>query len=276
MELHENRTELERMLARVWDYEDPSGGKTASLPKWLFAATLAGAVICVSSPSDVGAPVMTALALAPEKPAVDKVSPQNVAEDRDTRIAERGESPAGWRVTPAAPPDGPHAQATQAEIDRPPPAPPEPIEVAEQSPPSGAATETAVEAAETPAAPAPSPVMVEQEPGPPPEAVEAAEQSPPSGAATETPVEAAETPASPAPSPVMAESEPTPQPSEALANAPLPPPRPRETLVAKSVEPAHHPHWRVEPRQASQPNVLTVLVAQLFHSHRQRPDATSR
>ncbi len=39
MELRENRTELERLLGGVWDYEDV-GDKKTSLPKWLFALTL--------------------------------------------------------------------------------------------------------------------------------------------------------------------------------------------------------------------------------------------
>jgi len=65
MEPRENRTELERLLGGVWDYEDV-GDKKTSWPKWLFALTLTGAVICTFSPSDIVAPVMTALAPAPE------------------------------------------------------------------------------------------------------------------------------------------------------------------------------------------------------------------
>ena len=44
MELRENRTELERLLGDVWDYQDGGHEKT-HLPKWLFALTLAAAVI---------------------------------------------------------------------------------------------------------------------------------------------------------------------------------------------------------------------------------------
>ena len=82
MELRENRTELERLLGGVWDYEDV-GDKKTSLPKWLFALTLTGAVVCTLSPSDIVVPVMTALAPAPEKLSIDNVSSANVAEDLD-------------------------------------------------------------------------------------------------------------------------------------------------------------------------------------------------
>jgi hypothetical protein len=285
MELRENRTELERLLGGVWDYEDV-GDKKTSLPKWLFALTLTGAVVCTLSPSDIVVPVMTALASAPEKLVIDNVSSANVAEDLDFRIARHTDSPAGWRAFLEAHPDGPHAQAARAAIDRPSPdpepsraptqapddtahetaalsappmmieeepaPPPQPVEVAEQSPPSPAATEAPVNAAQSPAPPSPPPVMVKEEPAPPPQPVEVAEQSPPSSAP-----------------PVVAEEEPAPpQWSAAVAaDAPLPPSRPREVEVAaaKSVAPAHRSHARVEHRQASEPNVLTILVAQLFH-----------
>lgn len=46
MELRENRTELERLLGDVWEYEDGDHQKTSS-PKWLFALTLIGAVVCI-------------------------------------------------------------------------------------------------------------------------------------------------------------------------------------------------------------------------------------
>jgi len=281
MELRENRTELERLLGGVWDYEDV-GDKKTSLPKWLFALTLTGAVVCTLSPSDIVVPVMTALASAPEKLVIDNVSSANVAEDLDFRIARHTDSPAGWRAFLEAHPDGPHAQAARAAIDRPSPdpepsraptqapddtahetaalsappmmieeepaPPPQPVEVAEQSPPSPAATEAPVNAAQSPAPPAPPPVMVEEEPAPPPQPVEVAEQSPP---------------------PVVAEEEPAPPQGSAAvaADAPLPPSRPREVEVAaaKSVAPAHRSHARAEHRQASEPNVLTILVAQLFH-----------
>lgn len=263
MELRENRTELERLLADVWDYED-GGHKKSSLPKWLFALTLTGAVLCTSSPSDIVVPVMTALAPGAEKLSVDNVSSENVAEDLDYRIARHTDSIAGWRAFLEAHPDGPHAQAARAEIDQPQPAP-------EQS---RAPTQTPDGTAQETAPPAPPPVMVEEEEeaAPPPQSVEVAEQPLPSLAATQTPVEAAQSAAAPA---VMAEAEPgpPPEPVAALADAPLPPSRPREIAAAKSVEPAHHSHSRAEHHQASQPNVLTVLVAQLLHRHGQRSDS---
>ena len=306
MELRENRTELERLLGGVWDYEDV-GDKKTSLPKWLFALTLTGAVVCTLSPSDIVVPVKTALAPAPEKLVIDNVSSANVAEDLDFRIARHTDSPAGWRAFLEAHPDGPHAQAARAEIDRPSPEPspqpeqsraptqaprdtahetaalsappmmieeepappPQPVEVAEQSSPSPPATQTPVNAA----APAP-PVMAEEEPAPPPQPVEVAGQFPPSSAATQAPVEATQSPAAPA---VMAEEEPgtTPPPVAVAADAPLPPSRPREIAAAKSAEPARPSHLRAEHRQASEPNVLTILVAQLFHRHGQRLDVMS-
>lgn len=274
MELHENRTELERLLAEVWDYED-GGGRKAGLRKWLFAATLTGAVICTYSPSNVVAPVATALATAPEKLSVDRVSSENVAEDLDYRIARHSESPAGWRAFLQAHPDGPHAKAAQAEIDRLASAPaPGPGEATEQTPPSVAVTQTPVEAEPSPASPAPRLVMAENDPAsPPPEPADAAEQSPPSGAATQAPVETEQSPASPAPPPATADKEA--EPAAAAAKAPLPPSRPREIAVAKPVERAHYSHWRAGHREANPPNVFTVLIAQLFHGHRQRAETTA-
>ena len=90
----------------VWDYQDGGHEKT-HLPKWLFALTLAAAVTCTSSPSDIVVPVMTALAPAPEKLSIDNVSSQNVAEDLDYRIARHTDSVAGWRAFLSAHPDGP-------------------------------------------------------------------------------------------------------------------------------------------------------------------------
>jgi hypothetical protein len=256
MELHENRTEVERLLAGVWEYEDRGRRKTR--PKWLFAVTLACTVICTFSPSNVVAPVMTALALAPEKPSVDKVSSENVAEDLDYRIAQDAKSLAGWRVFLEAHPNGPHAQSAHAEIEGLLSTPsPQPLEVAEQSPPSPAATQTLVEAAQPPAPIAQTPVMVEEEPAPPVKII--------------TP------PPATAPQPVMVMREPAPPSIPAFApvvdaeNGPLPPVKPREIAVAKSVEPGPHGHRRAEHHQASQPNVFTVFLAQLFHRHRQRP-----
>jgi hypothetical protein len=306
MELRENRTELERLLGDVWDYEDV-GDKRTSLPKWLFALTLTGAVICTFSPSDIVVPVMTAFAPAPERLSVDNVSSEKIGEDLDYRVAEHTQSLDGWRAFLEAHPNGPHAQAAWTEINRLPPAPspqpeqpraptqtpddtahetaalsappmmieeepappPQPVEVAEQSPPSPAATEAPVNAAQSPAAPAPPPVMAKEDPAPPAQPVEVAEQSPPSSAATQAPVEATQSPAAPA---VMAEEEPAPpQESAAVAaDAPLPPSRPREIAAAKSAEPAYHSHPRAEHRRASRPNVFTILVAQLFHRPGQR------
>jgi hypothetical protein len=296
MELHENRTELERLLADVWNYEDGARRKT-SLPKWLFAVTLTGGVLCTSSLSDLLAPITATFERAAEKTPVDKISSENLDEDLDYRVARQTKSLAGWRAFLEAHPDGPHSQAAQAEIERLLSTPtPQSVEVAEQSPPSSAATRTPTEAAQSPAPPEPSPVVVENEPAPPPEPVEVAERSPPSPAATQTPVEAAQAPAAPVvaenepapppqpvvaesepappPQPVVAESEPAPPPIPAVApdtiaaSAPLPPLRPREVAVAKSEEPTHHRHWRAEHRQAGQPNVFAILVAQLFHRHR--------
>ena len=108
MDLHENRTELERLLGDVWAYEDGSRRKT-SLPKWLFAVTLTVAVLSTFSPSDVVAPVMTALAPALEKTAVDKVSSENLDEDLDYRIARQTQSLVGWRTFLDAHRNGPRA-----------------------------------------------------------------------------------------------------------------------------------------------------------------------
>lgn len=268
MELRENRTELERLLGDVWDYQDGGHEKT-HLPKWLFALTLVAAVMCTSSPSDIVVPVVTALAPAPEKLSIDNVSSQNVAEDLDYRIARHADSAAGWRAFLAAHPDGPHAQAARAEIDHPQPASsPQPDRSQEP-------TQMADDAAQETAPPSPSPVMVE-EPAPPAPPVEVAEQSPPSSPATQPPVEAAPSPPAPA---VMAEAEPAPpEPVAALADAPLPPSRPRVIAAAKPfeplepAEPAHRSHSRAVHHHADRPNALTILIAQLFHRHGQRQD----
>ena len=261
MELHENRTEVERVLADVWQCEDRTRSKTG-LPKWLFAGALTCAVIAIFWPSTLVAPVMTAVAPAPEEPSVDKVSSENVVEDLDYRIAQHANSMAGWRAFLDAHPDGPHAEAAHAEIERLlPTPPPQPVEVTEQSPPSPAATPAPVQAAQSPPSPAATPTPVE------------AEQSLPPPAATQTPVEAAQSPAPSAPTPVMAEKAPaqpptpTVAPFAAAASAPPPLLRPREIAPAKVVEPAHHSHRRPERRQA-EPSILAILVAQLFHGHR--------
>src|SRR5277367_1948227 len=228
MELHENRTEIERLLADVWDYED-GGRRKTSLPKWLFAITLAGALLCTFSPSDILAPATTMFAPAAEKTRIDKVSSENLDEDLDYRIAGQTRSLVGWRAFLEAHPDGPHAQAARAEIDRLPPTPPQPVESAEQSPPSALATQTPIEAAQ-PSAPPTAPVVAENG---------AAASPQPAEASTQTPVDAAKSPAPPAP-PATAENEPaaspvpTVGPDTIAASPPLPPSRPREVAVAKS------------------------------------------
>jgi hypothetical protein len=277
MALHENRTELERLLADVWDYEDGARRKT-SLPKWLFAVTLTGAVLCTASPLNVVAPVTTTAA---ENTPVDKVSSENLEEDLDYRIAEKTKSLAGWRAFLEAHPNGPHAQAARAEIDRLLPTPPQPVETADQSPPPPATTPTPIDGALAPAPPAP-PVIVENEPPTSPQPVEPADRSPPFSAAAQVPVQATQTAAppaaavmvetpsaqavevaeqplpslaatqtqndgaqSPAPAaaPVVAENEsesaaiPAVAPDAIAANPPLPQLRPRETAAAKSEEP---------------------------------------
>jgi hypothetical protein len=311
MELRENRTELERLLGGVWDYEDVEDKRT-SLPKWLFALTLIGAVICTFSPSDILVPVIRALAPAPESLSIDKVSSDNVAEDLDYRVARRTDSLDGWRAFLDAHPDGPHAQAARAAIDgtqaaTPPqpeqsgaPAadetahqetaapvaavmeeneaapPPQPLEVGEQSPSTSAARET-------PAPSAPQVMLEEEEPPPqpaavadqsPPQPAAVAEQSPPPSAAK--PVDAAQSPP-PATAQVVAEEEAAqpPLPAAIAADPPLPPSRPHEIAAAKAVEPAHHDHLATEHRRASQPNLLTILVAQLLHHQGHRLDVTN-
>src|SRR6516164_7424030 len=126
MELPENRTELERLLAAAWEYEQRRPRKT-SLPKWIFAITLSGAVLGIYALSEVYTGVTTALVTTGAKPAVDPVAAANVVEDIDYRIAQRTKSLAGWQAFLDAHRDGPHAQAAHAEIERllstPPPEP---------------------------------------------------------------------------------------------------------------------------------------------------------
>jgi hypothetical protein len=117
VELHENRTELERLLAAAWEYEHRRPRKT-SPRKWLFALTLSGAVLSTYAPSDVYTAVTTALAPARVKPTVDAVAAADVAEDLDYRIAQHAKSLAGWHAFLEAHRDGPHAQAAHAEIER--------------------------------------------------------------------------------------------------------------------------------------------------------------
>ena len=278
--LPENRTEAERVLAAVWDYGDRSPRKS-SLPKWLFALTLVGAVLSAFGPSDVYTAVTTAFTPAQEKPTVDAIAAANVEEDIDYRLAQHAKSSAGWHAFLEAHPDGPHAQAAQAEIERLLPTPAKPVEVGEQSPPSPATTTLVKVEPQSPAPPAPPPAMVEKEPAP-------------------LPVQIVESQPAPTPEPVMVMREPAPPPIPVFAppmyapanvveSEPLRPSRPREVAVATSVEPANHGHRRAEHYaalrlqepatlsgryrtvyrpQASQTNVFAVLGAQLFHPHR--------
>jgi hypothetical protein len=236
MVLPENRTEAERLLAAVRNYEDRSPRKS-SLPRWLFALALSGTVLSAYGPSDFYAAVTTALTPSQEKPVVDAIAAANVEEDIDYRVAQHAKSAAGWHAFLEAHPDGPHAQAAEAEIERLLPTPlAQPVEVAEQTAPSSSPT-TPVDVAESPAPPAPTPAMVEEEPSPP--------------------VQIAESPPAPAPQPVMVMREPAPPPTPVFTppvyapakvadSEPLPSSRPREIAVAKSVEPTHHGHRRAE------------------------------
>ena len=218
MELRENRTELEQLLADVWDYED-GGRRKTGLPKWLFAVTLTGAVLCTFSPSDVFGPVATTLGPAAEKTLVDKTSSENLDEDLDYRIAAQTNSPADWRAFLETHPDGPHAQTARAELERLVPKPPQPVETTERSPPSPVAGQASVEAMQSPPQPLQPAVMVEREPAP--SARPVAEQPLPALAAAQTPVVATQSPPPPAPT-VMTENEPavSPQPVEAAAQSP--------------------------------------------------------
>jgi hypothetical protein len=307
--LPENGTEAERLLAAVWDYEARSPRKS-SLQKWLFALTLSGTVLSAYGPSDVYTAVKAAITPSQEKPTVDAIAAATVEEDIDYRVAQHGKSLAGWRAFLDAHPDGPHAQAVQAEIERLMPAqPPQPVEVGEQSLPPPAQT-TLVEIAPQP--PASPPAMVEKEPARPPvQIVESPPAPTPEPAMVEEeqappPVQIAESPPAPALQPVMVMREPAPPPIpvfappvfapvEAAESTPLPRSRPREIAVAKSVEPAHQGprrnehyaarrlqeyatlsgRYRTEYRtQASQTDVFAVLSAQLFHPHHRRWTST--
>jgi hypothetical protein len=123
MELHENRTEVERLLAAAWEYEHRRTWK-ATLAKWLFPLTLSGAVVTVYDLPDVKTAVTSVLAPAETKPTFDAVAAANVAEDIDYRIAQRAKSLPRWQAFLEAHPDGPHAQAAHAEIERLLPTPP--------------------------------------------------------------------------------------------------------------------------------------------------------
>jgi hypothetical protein len=184
------------------------------LPKWLFAVTLAGTVICSFSPSGDVASVTTALAPEREMPLLVKVSSENVAEDLDDRVAHHARTLAGWRALLETQADVPHAPAAQTDAERLLPTP-QPVDVAEQSQRPVSETQTLVNPE--------SPTTVEKEPTPP-------------ATPTAAPVALAE-------------------------DAPLPPSRPREIALAKSVEPAHNGQRRAEHHRASQPNVFVALLA---------------
>jgi hypothetical protein len=123
MELHENRTEVERLLAAAWEYEHRRTWK-ATLAKWLFPLTLSGAVVTVYDLPDVKTAVTSVLAPAETKPTFDAVAAANVTEDLDYRIAQREKSLAGWHAFLEAHRDGPHAEAAHAQIERLLPTPP--------------------------------------------------------------------------------------------------------------------------------------------------------
>jgi hypothetical protein len=123
MELHENGTEVERLLAAAWEYEHRTTWK-ATLAKWLFPLTLSGAVVTVYDLPDVKTAVTSVLAPAETKPTFDAVAAANVEEDIDYRIAQREKSLAGWHTFLEAHRDGPHAEAAHAQIERLLPTPP--------------------------------------------------------------------------------------------------------------------------------------------------------
>jgi hypothetical protein len=117
MGLHENRTEVERLLAATWEYEHRRTWK-ATLAKWLFPLTLSGAVVTAYDLPDVKTAVTSVLAPAETKPTFDTVAAANVEEDIDYRIAQRTKSLPGWQAFLEAHRDGPHAEAAHAEIER--------------------------------------------------------------------------------------------------------------------------------------------------------------
>lgn len=117
MELYENRTEVERLLAAAWEYEHRRTWK-ATLAKWLFPLTLSGAVVTVYDLPNLKTAVTSVLAPAETKPTFDAVAAANVEEDIDYRIAQRAKSLSRWQAFLEAHPDGPHAQAAHAEIER--------------------------------------------------------------------------------------------------------------------------------------------------------------
>ena len=249
MELREHRTELERLLGDVWDYED-GGHKKTSLPKWLFALTLTGALICTSSLSEVVAPIMTALAPAGEKLSIDNASSENVAEDLDYRVAQRTNSPAGWRAFLDAHPDGPHAQAARAAIDGAQPA--TPLQPEQYRAPT--ADETAQQ--ET-GAPVPA-VVEENQPAPPARPLEVGEQSPSTSPGTETPASA--------PLVMLEEEEPLPQPAAVAERSP-PPSAAKPVDAAQSPAPRRRQSWPRRSQRRS-PSRLRSRTRRCRHQDR--------
>jgi hypothetical protein len=138
VELHDNRTELERLLAAAWEDEHRRPRKTR-LPMWLFAIALPGAVLSTYALSHAYTAVMSALVTTGAKPIVDPVAAANVAEDIDYRIAQRTKSLVGWQAFLEAHRDGPHAQAAHAEIERLLPTPPPEADAGQQAVATGKA-----------------------------------------------------------------------------------------------------------------------------------------
>jgi hypothetical protein len=248
MDLHVNRTEVERLLASVSENEHRRRWKT-SLPKWMFALTLSGIVVSVFAPSDLYTAITTALAPVREKPTVDAVAAANVQEDLDYRIAQHAKSFAAWQAFLEAHPDGPHAHAAPTEIEPLlPTPPPQPVEVAQQSTPS-------------PAPPTPPSAMVEKEPAPPPITASA-----PAAVTASAPL-----------SPVRIEAANSGEPAHHGHRRAEYHARHGHIYVARRLQ-KYAIQWegpregyRMEYRaQVNQPNFIAALGAQLFHPHRQR------
>jgi hypothetical protein len=122
MEVHENRTDLERLLAVAWEYEHRRPWRSRLL-KWLLPFALSAAVFSIYAFSDVYTAVTSALAPTEATRTVDAIAAANVEEDIDFRIAQRAKSLPGWQAFLEAHRDGPHAEAAHAEIERLSPAP---------------------------------------------------------------------------------------------------------------------------------------------------------
>ena len=123
MEVHENRTEVERLLAAAWEYEQRRPLRS-SLLKWLLPFALSVAFFSIYAFSEVYTAVTSVLAPRGTTPTVDAVAAANVAEDIDFRIAQRAKSLPDWQAFLEDHRDGPHAEAAHAEIERLSPMPP--------------------------------------------------------------------------------------------------------------------------------------------------------